>query len=62
MTFETLAGRTATKYVSRARADLCRELRARTPMSMAEIGAYLGGRHHTTVMHLLRLAERFPST
>jgi len=55
--FATLAGPVRTRYVSRARAALCRELRARTPMSLAEIGAYLGGRDHTTILSLLRGAR-----
>lgn len=55
--FATLAGPVRTRYVSRARASLCQELRTRTPMSLAEIGAYLGGRDHTTILHLLRAAR-----
>lgn len=54
VTFEALAGRERTGQVAAARADLARQLRARTAMSLSEIGRFLGGRDHTTIRSLLR--------
>lgn len=50
--FEAVAGRVRGKQVCAARADLVRQLRAKTAMSYPEIGAFLGGRDHSTVMRL----------
>lgn len=54
VTFEAVAGRMAGGQLRAARRELCRALRARTAMSLSEIGQFLGGRDHTTILHLLQ--------
>lgn len=48
----TLRGRTNSKRVNEARKDLVVRLRAESGMSYAEIGIFLGGRDHSTIMFL----------
>lgn len=54
VTFEAVAGWVRGGQVDAARRELARELRAHTRMTLREIGAYLGGRDHTTILYLLR--------
>jgi chromosomal replication initiation ATPase DnaA len=49
---ETLRGRANSKRVREARRGLVLRLRAESGMSFAEIGAFLGGRDHSTIMFL----------
>lgn len=57
VTFEAVAGRGRTSQLAAARRDLVRQLRSCTAMSLAEIGAYLGGRNHTTILSLTKGAR-----
>ncbi len=52
VTVEALLGWDRGGHVSEARKDLVRQLRFHTHMSYPEIGTYLGGRDHTTIMYL----------
>lgn len=52
--FDAVAGWGRTSQIAAARRDLARQLRSCTAMSLAEIGAFLGGRCHTTISHLLK--------
>ena len=54
VTFDAVAGWARTKHVATARRAVVQALRARTAMSTPEIGAFLGGRDHTTILHLAR--------
>jgi len=57
VTFEALAGWSRTSQIAAARRDLVRQLRTYTAMSLTEIGAYLGGRCHTTILSLTKGAR-----
>lgn len=37
-----------------ARAEIVKRIRETTRLSLPQIGAALGGRHHTTILHYLR--------
>lgn len=54
VTFEGVAGRGRTSQIAAARRDLARQLRSCTAMSLTEIGAFLGGRTHSAIFHLLK--------
>ena len=47
-----------TERIAHARQEAMWEIRQRTPMSLADIGRRMGGRHHTTVLHAVRTHER----
>jgi chromosomal replication initiator protein len=57
-----LAGRTRTKQIVLPRQIAMYLLREETDASLLEIGAELGGRDHTTVLHGIRQVERSLST
>jgi len=48
---EAIMGRGRSAHVAWARHSLCRVARDLTDMSLKEIGAAVGGRDHTTVLH-----------
>ena len=48
-------GRPQAKLVA-ARAEIVRRIRETTRLSLPQIGAVLGGRDHTTILHYLRKA------
>lgn len=54
VTFEAVAGWSRGGQIRAARADLVRQLRSCTAMTYAEIGAYLGGRHYSTILLIER--------
>lgn len=51
--FAAVAGPERTRHVAAARRAVVHALRARTAMSYAEIGAFLGGRNFATVRGLI---------
>ena len=56
--WSTVVGRSRRRHVVDVRSGIAVALRERTILSLADIGQVLGGRDHTTVMNLLRRAER----
>lgn len=55
---EAITGTSRTRPVVRARAAAAWALRDRLTLSLHAIGAELGGRDHSTIRHLLAVAER----
>ncbi len=52
--FSAIAGPERTRHVATARRSVALALRARTAMSYAEIGAFLGGRNFSTVRDMIK--------
>jgi hypothetical protein len=42
-----------------ARARAIRKIRAETKLSLQSIGKIMGGRHHTTILHAIRMTDRY---
>ncbi len=52
-----IRGRGRTKRLARARHEAAYLLRQHTPMSLNEVGAFLGNLHHTSVINAVRVIE-----
>jgi len=53
MSVAAIAGRSRVAAIVAARAHAAFELRERAHLTLAEIGRFIGGLHHTSVMHLV---------
>ncbi len=53
-----LIGKPRQSHIARARMVCMWMMRRHTEMSLAEIGAFLGNRDHTTILHGVRTVER----